>query len=153
MKLEHITLLHEIEKNYRDTGEFLSVRGLKEFAKNKEIKVGTDKARQLLDLVKKKHSRDSSKRLEAMAAIIGKPLEEVTENIQHLALKKNISVMTKAELCTALCALRPYSYVEAQALTRDELRKKVTEYRQQTRATEFLMDVGIYADYEDAEGW
>lgn len=146
-------LLNKIEKHYRKNNEFLSVRKLKEIAKDEGIKVGTDNAARLIRAVKKKYSNASSKQLESMASLIGKPLEEVAKEIEHLAMRENISTMTKAQLCTALCALRPYTYAEAKELSRDELRKRVIEVRRQEKAAEFQFLIGFYADYENPSSY
>lgn len=150
MKLMHERLLHEIEKHYRETNDFLTVRELKALAKNRGIKIGTDKAAELIRTVKKKYSSAPSKQLEAMAALIGKPLDEVAKEIENLSKNENISTMTKSQLCTALCALRPYTYAEARELSRDELRKRVIDVRRQEKAAEFRFLVNTsFANYEN----
>lgn len=153
MELTHERLLHEIEKHYLENNDFLTVRELKVLAKEKGIKVGTDKAAELIRAVKKKYSNALSKQLEAMAALIGKPLDEVVKEIEHLAKTADISTMTKSQLCTALCALRPYSYARVRELSRDELRKQVIEVRRQEKAAEFRFLIGFYSDYENPSSY
>lgn len=136
MTLEHQRLLREIKKHHLENeGEFLSVRKLKAFAKERGIKLGTDKAGELIRTVKQEYS---NRELETMAAYIGKPLEEIRQDIEDLAMTRSISTMTKDQLCIAVCHLAPFSYSEIKDYKRDELREIVVQRRTREKTDRFL---------------
>lgn len=140
---KHIGVTKAVEDHYLETGKWLSIAKVKEKGQEVNDKVGTENAKAILKYLKDKYQAGENQYMNAFAAMAEKDVEEVKSEIETLAHSKDVSRMTKQELCIAVCALVPLRYSEIKDYKRDKLRKIVVERRRRQKGYELLRALNI----------
>lgn len=140
---KHIVVTKAVEDHYLETGKWLSIAKVKETGQKVNDKVGTENAKVILEYLKGKYQAGENQYMNAFAAMAEKDVEEVKSEVEILAHSKDVSRMTKHELCIAVCALVPLRYSEIKDYKRDKLRKIVVERRRRQKGYELLRTLNM----------